>query len=178
MLSWFRASRRDDVAMQRYIDIVAAARNPVLFEAFGVPDSLDGRFEAIAMHCWAVLRRLKSVTAAKEINQRLFDILFQDMDQSLREMGVSDIVVGDRVKAMAKGLYGRIAAYDSGLEQGQAAFQSAVERNVYGTAPAPAGAAAALAAYLRAAEAALRGIDDQRMLSVEPLIWPAIPALV
>jgi cytochrome b pre-mRNA-processing protein 3 len=177
MLSWFRASRRDDVAMQRYIEIVTAARNPVLFDAFGVPDSLDGRFEAIAMHGWAVLRRLKNVAAAKEINQRLFDILFQDMDQSLREMGVSDIVVGDRVKAMAKGLYGRIAAYDVGLEQGDAAFQDALERNVYGTAPSPAGAAASLAVYLRAADAALQGMDDQRMLSVEPLIWPVTPAL-
>lgn len=178
MLSWFRATPRIDAATQRYIDIVAAARNPVLFETMGLPDSLDGRFEAIALHAWLVMRRLTRISEAKPVSQRLFDILFQDMDQNLREMGASDIVVGDRVKAMAKGFYGRIAAYDAGLAEGQAVLCEALTRNAYGAAPPPGPAAlAGMAAYLRAADAALQGFDDRRMLSIEPLSWPAVPAL-
>jgi cytochrome b pre-mRNA-processing protein 3 len=178
MLSWFRASPRIDPATQRYIDIISAARNPVLFETMGLPDSLDGRFEAIALHAWLVMRRLTTVPGGKPISQRLFDILFQDMDQNLREMGASDIVVGDRVKTMAKALYGRITAYDAGLALGEAVLREALIRNAYGAAPVPTSAAlAGLAAYLRASEAALQNIEDQRMLSAEPLEWPAVPAL-
>ena len=40
--------------------------------------------------------------------------MFADMDQNLREMGVGDLAVGKRIKAMAKGFYGRLAAYDAG----------------------------------------------------------------
>lgn len=178
MLSWFRAARRVDVATQRYIDIIAAARNPALFEAMELPDSLDGRFEAIALHAWLVMRRLKRIPEAKPVSQRLFDILFQDMDQNLREMGASDIVVGDRVKAMAKGFYGRITAYDAGLAEGEAVLRDALTRNAYGAALPPSAAAlAGMSLYLRAVDAALQGTEDQRMLSIEPLSWPAVPAL-
>ncbi len=177
MLSWFRGTPRIDVATQRYVDIVTAARNPLLFKEFSIPDSLDGRFEAILLHCWLAMRRLKRIAAAKEISQRIFDILFQDMDQNLREMGVSDIVVGDRVKAMAKAFYGRVAAYEAGLEEGEAAFAQALERNVFAAAPPSSDALAGLAAYLRRADAALQGFEDERMLSTEPLSWPSVPAL-
>jgi len=178
MLSWFRATPRIDTATQRYIDIVSAARNPVLYESMGLPDSLDGRFEAIALHAWLVMRRLTKIPNAKPVSQRLFDILFQDMDQNLREMGASDIVVGDRVKAMAKGFYGRITAYDAGLVEGEAVLREALTRNAYGAAPTPSLAAlAGLSAYLRSVDAALQGMDDQRMLSTEPLSWPPVPAL-
>ncbi|MFY7959320.1 MAG: ubiquinol-cytochrome C chaperone family protein [Elsteraceae bacterium] len=179
MLSWFRATPRIDAATQRYIDIVGAARNPALFEAMELPDSLDGRFEAIALHAWLVMRRLKRIPEAKPVSQRLFDILFQDMDQNLREMGASDIVVGDRVKTMAKGFYGRITAYDEGLAKGDAVLRDALTRNAYGAAPTPPSPAAlaGMSSYLRNVDAALQGLSDQRMLSVEPLSWPAVPAL-
>jgi len=171
---WFGAGSDATVATQRYVDIVSAARNPVLFANLGVPDSLDGRFEAILLHGWLMMRRLRRIESARAVSQKLFDILFQDMDQNLREMGVSDLVVGDRVKAMAKSFYGRIAAYDSGLEEGEAAFGEALRRNVFGTAAPPDGALAILAGYLRRADAALHGLEDRRMVSVDPISWPAV----
>jgi cytochrome b pre-mRNA-processing protein 3 len=63
------------------------------------------------------------------------------------------------VKNMAKGFYGRIAAYDEGLSAAMSApgvLVDAIRRNVYGTAPPEDDVAPErLAAYLRAAAAAL-----------------------
>lgn len=174
MFSWFRANAHTDIATQRYVDIVTAARNPVLFEKLKIPDTLDGRFEAILLHGWLVMRRLKQIETAKPISQRLFDILFQDMDQNLREMGASDVVVGDRVKAMAKAFYGRIAAYESGLEEGDSVLLKALARNVFAGNPPPDSELAILADYLRRADAALQGVEDRRMISPDPLDWPAV----
>ena len=38
-----------------------------------------------------------------------------------------------RVKDMAKGFYGRVAAYEAGLEQGHHTMAAALRRNLYGT---------------------------------------------
>src|SRR5579885_2019728 len=96
-----------------YRAVVAQARAPAFYVAYGVPDTLDGRFDLIALHMFLVLHRLKSDTDASTVSQALFDIMFDDMDRSLREMGVGDLGVGRRVRAMAEALYGRMAAYEA-----------------------------------------------------------------
>ncbi len=87
----------------------------------------------IALHAALVLRRLKGdgdVTA--DLAQEIFDLMFADMDQNLREMGVGDIGVGKRVKGMAQGFYGRLAAYDAALEaSGNEDLIAALRRNLF-----------------------------------------------
>ncbi len=87
--------------------------------------------------------------------------MFADMDRNLREMGVGDLSVGKKVKAMAQALYGRIAAYEVGLAEGEPALHAALRRNLYGTVAAGGGPSgddlAVLAAYLRASAQALAG---------------------
>ena len=143
-----------------YERVVAQARQPGFYRDCGVPDSVDGRFELIALHAFLVLRRLKSDPAdAGELGQALFDVMFQDMDQSLRELGAGDLGVGPRVKRMAQGLYGRIAAYEDGLSGPapgrEADLEAALRRNLYGTVSAEPEQVRAMAAYLRAAAEAL-----------------------
>ena len=122
-----------------YLKIVEQARVPGFYRDCGVPDSLDGRFEMVALHVFLVLHRLKrDQLQTVELAQQLFDILFQDMDASLRELGVGDLGVGSRIKTMVKGLYGRIAAYEAGLDawpdKGPEVLADALRRNLYGTA--------------------------------------------
>lgn len=134
-----------------YRAIVAQARQPGFYTASRVPDSVDGRFEMIALHMFLVLQRLKSA-GEDEAAQELFDTMFADMDQSLREMGAGDLGVGRRVRAMAEGLYGRIAAYEAGLAGSDAELAAALRRNLFGTLPEPGPDAAtlqSLSAYLR-----------------------------
>jgi cytochrome b pre-mRNA-processing protein 3 len=129
-----KAKRHDGAARMLYDRIVDQARRPEFYKTWGVPDTVDGRFEMIALHAFLVLHRLKrGGEGAADLAQALFDVLFVDMDVSLRELGVGDLGVGRRVKAMAQGLYGRMAAYEAGLEQGPATLAAALKRNLYGT---------------------------------------------
>jgi cytochrome b pre-mRNA-processing protein 3 len=156
----FRANPVRQAAELAYRRVVEQARQPSFFEEGGVPDTLDGRFELICLHAFLYLRRLRREqpgTAA--LGQRFFDTMFADFDRSLREMGTGDLSVGREVKRMAEAFYGRVAAYDRGLTEGDSVLEAALARNLFGTASAPASRVAAMAAYLRR-EAA--GLDRQR----------------
>ena len=112
-----------------YEAIVAAARHPRFYADWGVADSLDGRFDMIALHAYLLLDRLKG--EAPEFRQALVDELFRDMDRSLREMGVGDLSVGKKVRKMAEVFYGRVAAYDKALAEEGDALDAAVSRNIF-----------------------------------------------
>ena len=117
LASIFRRHSYRHQAYAAYASIVEQARAPDFFLRLDVPDTLDGRFEMIALHMFLVLNRLKAEhEATAEFSQALFDAMFADLDRGLREMGATDMGVGKRVKEMAKGFYGRIAAYEKGLE--------------------------------------------------------------
>ena len=134
LASLFRQDPRRGAALAAYGRIVERAREPVFYTEWGVPDTLDGRFELLALHAFLVLNRLKREHAASEgFAQLLFDTMFADLDRALREMGIGDLGVGKRVKAMATGFYGRIVAYEKGLAD-RAALVDALRRNLYGTA--------------------------------------------
>jgi len=151
-------SRQSAAVGALYERIVAQARQPEFFAELGVPDSVDGRFETLALHAFLVLGRLKAEPAedASDLAQALFDMFFADMDRSLREMGASDLGVGRRVKAMAQGLYGRIHAYERGLMEGDAVLEPALRRNLYGTVAEPRAAdLTSMARYLRCQHRAL-----------------------
>ena len=45
------------------------------------------------------------------MSQKLIDIFFEDMDASLRELGVSDLSVGKKIKVLAENFYGRLSNY-------------------------------------------------------------------
>jgi cytochrome b pre-mRNA-processing protein 3 len=116
---------------------VAAARHPVFYADWSVPDTLDGRFDMISLHAFLVLDRLKGTEQA--FRQALVDELFADMDRSLREMGVGDLSVGKKVRKMAEVFYGRLAAYDQALAASQGALEAAIARNVFPDQPEAAG---------------------------------------
>lgn len=112
----FRPKGHADSAHKLYAQTILAARDPVPFTHWGVPDTVEGRFEALCLRAFVLLRRLKGEESAAELSQAYFDIMFDDMDANLRELGVGDMGVGKKVKKLAGGFYGRIRAYDTGLD--------------------------------------------------------------
>ena len=145
--------RREHVrtAADLYARIVGQARCPAFYLDLGVPDTVDGRFEMVALHAFLVIRRLTGASeGAARVAQALFDAMFADMDRSLREMGVGDLGVGRRVKKMVSAFLGRSAAYEAGLASGEDGLAAALRRNVYGTVTAGEKEVAALTAYVRA----------------------------
>ena len=129
----FDKPRPRKVAESLYIAAVKQARQPFLYTKFGVPDTFDGRFNMISLHVFLVLRRLKSnYTRSVKTSQALFDIMFADMDQSLREKGVGDLRVGKNVKAMVASFYGRVSAYEIALRnESDVLLIDAIHRNVF-----------------------------------------------
>ena len=136
---WRRRRSENEVAARLYERLVEQARRPGFFRDLQIPDSLDGRFEMIALHVFLVLHRLKASGAdTRTLAQALHDHFFADMDRCLREMGAGDLGVGKRVKRMAEGLYGRIPAYEAALGDDDAAA-AALRRNLFGTLPVATG---------------------------------------
>jgi cytochrome b pre-mRNA-processing protein 3 len=129
----FGGKKPQDEAHALYVAIVAEARQPFLFDEFGVPDSVDGRFDMISLHIFLVLRRLKAdVDRTADLAQCLFDTMFADMDRSLREMGAGDLGVGRRVKEMATAFYGRLSAYEKALQSNDPTLlRDAIVRNIF-----------------------------------------------
>lgn len=153
--AFHRRRERRTAALAAYARIVERAREPDFYLGWGVPDTLDGRFEVLALHVFLVLNRLKREPGeAAVFAQELFDTMFADLDSALREMGAGDLGVGRRVQAMAKGLYGRIAAYERGLRD-EAEMTAALRRNLFGTAAASTGQLEAFSGYARHQVAAL-----------------------
>lgn len=177
----FRSRRWDAAADAVYAAVVRQSRLPVFYTDLGVPDTVDGRFDLIALHAFLASRRIHGEpTHGPALAQRLFDVMFEDMDRNLREMGVGDLSVGKHVKGMAKAYLGRVAAYDGSL--GDAAggmLEVVLRRNLYRkTDPEPA-QVAALAAYMRQAAAALAGQPWDALLRGDlGLPSPQTPAIV
>lgn len=133
MLKWLQARRRKhDVAADIYSSLVAHARDPGFYRSYGVPDTMLGRFEMICLHSFLLFRRLgKTDNAGRELSQAVHDLMFADLDRTLREQGVGDMGIGKRVKKLARNLYGRIAAYEAGLAGEKTVLADALKRNLY-----------------------------------------------
>jgi cytochrome b pre-mRNA-processing protein 3 len=164
LASLFHRNRHRDTALRLYETIIAQAREPVFFSRCRVPDTLDGRFELLALHGFLVLNRLKAQrSGTAELAQALFDVMFSDLDRALREMGVGDLGVGRQVKTMAKAFYGRIGAYEAGLAADDASLGEALRRNLFGTVSVPDGCVDEIVAYLRRCFAAIAAQPVDRL---------------
>lgn len=146
----FANSAHEIIAERLYEGIVVQSREPVFYSEFGVADSVDGRFDMIAVHLFLVLDRLERETQMQGITQALVNLVVADMDRSLREMGVGDMSVGKKVQTMAKALYGRLEAYSQGFSAADNDILiEALERNVYRSDQSVGAPATRLAAYMR-----------------------------
>lgn len=159
LLRPFAADPSSEAASRLYAAIVAQARQEAFYTRFGVPDTVDGRFELVVLHVFLVLRRLKAGgSRAGVVAQALIDRTFEDMDRNLREMGAADLGVARRIKAMVAAFYGRATAYEAGLAEGGDNLRYALRRNLYGTVDPASEDLRRMALYL---ETARNGIDVQ-----------------
>lgn len=150
MLNSLRQNKqRRHWAERIYAVLVAQAREPVFFERMGVPDSLDGRFDLVALHAWLVPDRLKGDAP---LSQALIDAIFISFDEALRELGAGDVGMGRRGQKLAEAFYGRLKAYDEAVNE--TGPKAALRRNLYRGGPAP--AAETGARYAWAAKARLQ----------------------
>jgi cytochrome b pre-mRNA-processing protein 3 len=126
----------EDFAAALYARTAERARAAELYEACGIPDTLDGRFDALALHAALVIDRLHREPDGEVLAQAFFDAMFRHLDLTLREIGVQDLGVGRRIKIMAEGFHGRALAYRAALAgDGPTPLAEVLRRNAYGGRP-------------------------------------------
>ncbi len=132
-LRLFGRKRWERAGFSLYTAAVRAARAPYFYAELEVPDTMDGRFDMIGLFVFLLIDRLqKESEPGPELAQAVFDAMFLDMDMTLRELGVSDMAVGRRVKAMWEALHGRSLAYAGPLGAADGpGLAEALARNVW-----------------------------------------------
>jgi cytochrome b pre-mRNA-processing protein 3 len=171
LLSRLFGERRDRSALRPLYDAsVASAREPAWYREGGVPDTLEGRFDMVATMLALVLLRLESEgEAARAESVALTEIFIDDMDGTLRQLGIGDFVVGKHVGKLVGALGGRLGALRGPLADGSA-LEPAVRRNVFRDGPVSDEQVAWVAARLRGLYDRLAGTG------MEPLLAGAFPS--
>jgi cytochrome b pre-mRNA-processing protein 3 len=159
----FRKKNNNQAIVDRqYQALTAAARMPGLYERLNVPDTVMGRFEMLSIVMILFFRRTRSAAVSgQEIAQEIVDAFFQDIDYSIRELGIGDNSVPKRMKKLAGMFYGRLEAYSKAMDAGDAtALAAALRRNIH-----PQGAEAVdmsgLAQWMTAAETHLSALSEE-----------------
>jgi len=175
LFDFFKSRDFDETARKIYASLVEQARQPSFYLSCDVPDTPDGRFDMILVHAVLVLRRLKrDHDKTADLSQSVFDLMFADMDQNLRELGIGDMGVGKRIKAMAKAFYGRAQAYEAGLEEETTdALNQALARNLYRKTSPGAAHIAAIADYMRTEARRLDECEIESLIAGNLAFGPA-----
>jgi cytochrome b pre-mRNA-processing protein 3 len=127
-----RPDPTDGIALALYRAVVDKARDPAFYTDLAVPDTVNGRFDMVVIHAMLVVRRLRGGgVLADQTAKALLELLFRDMDSSLREMGVGDMGISRHIKRMAKAFFGRAEAYEAGLDGDPGALSTILKENLY-----------------------------------------------
>lgn len=174
MLGLIRTQKQPDfkiAAKSVYADLLRQSRHPWFYREAGAPDSFDGRFDILLLHVFFVVHHLCHQGASGQaFNQALFDAMFFDMDQTLREMGIGDMGVPKHMRRMMKAFNGRIQAYEAAWQTSDSAFTEALRRNVYGGAAPSSGQLQLLAAYAKGAVMAMEAQEVEVLLAGSALL--------
>jgi cytochrome b pre-mRNA-processing protein 3 len=121
-----KADRPAEAARNLYTAIMARAREPIFYADFAVADTIDGRFDLLALHAALVMEALPP---GARLASDLATEIFAGFDEALRELGVGDFGLSRRMKALADAFYGRLQAYRAA--QTEAELVTALIRNLY-----------------------------------------------
>jgi cytochrome b pre-mRNA-processing protein 3 len=176
ILTRFRRSSQARSIAALYGAIVAQARSPAFYTSYGVPDTLEGRFDLIVLHLVLLLDRIsRTGDAGRSLGQGLFDEFCRDLDANLREMGVGDLTVPKKMQGFAEAFYGRQAAYLAALGAADSGdFEKALARNIFRVGDDR--GAARLARYGRTARQGLAAQDGGALMGGD-VVFPSPEAI-
>lgn len=160
----FKPSPLKQQANVVYLAVVAQARKAFLYEGYGVPDTVDGRFDAILLHLFLLMHRLKeNAPETNALSQSILECFVADMDRNLREMGVTDTGVGKRMKQMGSALFGRLKSYEQAAGDAPA-MATALHRNLFREQPGMEEKTTRLALYV---QASINALSQQPISAIE-----------
>lgn len=134
LFSLFQWNSEENKAAKRLYDsIVKQARQKEFYSSYSVPDTVEGRFEMVALHLFLFVQRLKSENQKDHnVGKLVLETFFSEMDATLREMGVGDMGVPKKMRKISDSFFGRAYSYSEALESGDIEqLKKAIERNIY-----------------------------------------------
>jgi cytochrome b pre-mRNA-processing protein 3 len=100
-----------------YQNIVKISRSKFFYIDYELDDSFETRFDLIIFHAFMVFYFYKSKNINKSsLSQMLFDYMFNDFENNLREMGFGDIAVNKKMKLFIRAFYGRLSQYSMSID--------------------------------------------------------------
>ena len=172
ILAHFNRKRKNrEIVDTLYRQLTALARQSAFYADMNVPDTVMGRFEMMTVVMVLFLRRThKRGPVLTDLAQAVVDSFFEDMDHSIRELGVGDVSVPKRMKKLARMFYGRAKSYGDALnDSDQESLARSLGRNLYPQ-DAPDGQGAPvdmrqLAAAIAQLESRMNALADEQLLS-------------
>jgi cytochrome b pre-mRNA-processing protein 3 len=150
------------IVVRQYGVLTAMAREPQFYRSYDVPDTVMGRFELLSVVMILFFRRTRSsATSGQELAQEIVDAFFQDIDYSIRELGIGDNSVPKRMKKLAGMFYGRLQAYARAMDdKDREGLAEALRRNIHPKADETAPSMLSLADWMMKAETHLAGVTE------------------
>ncbi len=109
---FFKKKKYETISNDIYQKIVIFSRNKIFYTKYNVPDTIDGRFDMLVLITIIVVHRLSKITnEGIELSQNIFDVIFKDLDFSLRELGAGDVSVANNMKKLISSYMGRQKIY-------------------------------------------------------------------
>lgn len=157
------------IVEKQYATLTKAARHPYLYEVLDVPDTVMGRFEMLSIALILYFRRTAGAgDEVKAIAQEIVEAFFEDLDHSMRELGIGDQGVPKRMKKLAGMFYGRLDSYARALESADAtALEAALKRNIHPENQDEALSMRKLAHYMLKAEQELKSVSESTLAKGE-----------
>ena len=137
MFSFKSKNKYKDITPEIYQNIIDRSRSKFFYLNLNIDDSFESRFDIIILHSFIIFYFLKNISNdEKNLSQFLFDFMFNDFDNNLREMGFGDIAVNKKMKVFITAFYGRIANYSKGVDliqknKDDKILKQALSNNIY-----------------------------------------------
>ena len=130
---FFKKKIYETVPNDIYQKIVNFSRNKIFYTKYSVPDTIDGRFDMLVLITIIVVHRLSKIkNEGVELSQKIFDIVFKDMDYSLRELGAGDVSVANNMKKLISSYMGRQKIYLKAFKSEDEKFLAlALKNNIF-----------------------------------------------
>ena len=127
---FFKKKKYETVSNDIYQKIVNFSRNKIFYTKYKIPDTIDGRFDMLVLITIIVVHRLSKIkNEGSELSQKIFDIVFKDLDYSLRELGAGDVSVANNMKKLISSYMGRQKIYVEALKSADEKFLALAFKN-------------------------------------------------
>lgn len=110
--------------------VVAASRERDWYAQCQVADTVQGRFDMIALVLGLTMLRMERSAGLAPKTALLTELFVADMDRQLRDTGVGDLMVGKNMGKLMSVLGGRMGALREAMGESDAALAVILHRNV------------------------------------------------